>query len=162
MDISFLTQRLAVGEGIWTSERMGHLVRLGFTHIISVQAEFDERDLARDWGLEVLWNPVDDDFQPKPPDFFARSVEFAKTALARQENQLYVHCAAGIHRGPLTCAAILLAWGYSVEDALELIRRRRPAADFPAVYVASLRRFGGVDESDSPPVQGSGNAGPVP
>lgn len=141
MDISFLTQRLAVGEGIWTSERMGHLAVLGFTHIISVQAEFDERDLARPHGLEVLWNPTDDDFLPKPIEFFQRSVSFAMEALAREESQLYVHCAAGIHRAPLTCAAILCALGYALEDTMDLIRQRRPAVDFPPVYVSSLERF---------------------
>lgn len=142
MDISFILDRLAIGEGIWTADRMARLAMLGFTHIVDVQQEFDDTELARAQGLEVLWNPTDDDFQPKHPDFFHRSVSFALKALQEEEyHQVYVHCAAGVHRAPLTGAAILCGLGYSVEEALDLIRARRASADFPLVYVESLRRF---------------------
>lgn len=141
VDISALTQRLAVGDGIWTPERMGHVAELGFSHVIDVQAEFDDRDIAAPFGLRVLWNPTDDDFLPKPPEFFQRSVQFALQAFEDPEAKLYVHCAAGLHRAPLTCAAILCALGYEFAAALDLIRARRPAADFPPVYLASLARY---------------------
>src|SRR5690348_7100443 len=59
MDISFILDRLAIGEGIWTADRMARLAMLGFTHIVDVQQEFDDTELARAQGLEVLWNPTD-------------------------------------------------------------------------------------------------------
>lgn len=142
MDISFILDRLAIGEGIWTADRMARLAMLGFTHIVDVQQEFDDTELAREQGLECLWNPTDDDFRPKSPDFFRDSVTFALNALEEEEyHQVYVHCAAGVHRAPITGAAILCGLGYGVEEALELIRARRPGADFPLVYVESLRAF---------------------
>lgn len=139
MDICYiLDRRLAVGGGIWTDENMATLARMGFTHIINLQIEFDERALARTAGLKHLWNPTDDDFAFKPPEFFERSAQFALTALENEQAKVYVHCAAGIRRAPLTTAAILCALGYEPFEAIHLVASRRIGADFPEVYVNSL------------------------
>src|SRR6185312_17273946 len=106
-----------------------------------LQSEFDDTDLAGEAGLTALWNPTDDDFTPKPPEFFERSVRFALEALADERAQLYIHCAAGIHRAPITTAAVLCGLGFELEEALSIISRRRIGADFPDVYVESLRRW---------------------
>ncbi len=141
VDYSELTGALTLGEGIWTAERMLFVARLGITHILSVQDDFDDRPLAEPWGIEVCWNPTSDDFQPKPPEFFQRAVAFGRDALASATHRLYVHCAAGVHRGPLAALAILTGCGMALDDGLALIQARRPAADFPPVYVDSLRAY---------------------
>ena len=46
-----------------------------------MQIEFDDTPLAEPYGMKVLWNPTDDDFQPKPPEIFQRGVDFAMEAL---------------------------------------------------------------------------------
>lgn len=139
MDIFYiLDRRLAVGSGIWTGENMAELVRMGFTHVINLQIEFDERELARAAGIENLWNPTDDDFAAKPPEFFERSAQFALAALEQEQAKVYVHCAAGIRRAPLTTAAILCALGYEPFEAINMVASRRVGADFPEVYVNSL------------------------
>ncbi len=120
---------------------MGRIAELGFSHVIDVQAEFDDQPIAEPFGIQVLWNPTEDDFQPKPLGFFDRSVAFALAAFEDPAARLYVHCAAGMHRAPLTCAAILCALGYEFPTALELIRARRPGVDFPPVYLASLAHY---------------------
>ena len=43
---------------------MAEVARAGVSHIIDMQIEFDDTALAEPCGIEVLWNPVDDDFQP--------------------------------------------------------------------------------------------------
>src|SRR5229473_7890815 len=63
--------------------------------------EFDDTQLAAPFGIEVLWNAVDDDFQPKSPEVFRRGVEFALAVLDEPGTKLYVHCAAGVHRAPM-------------------------------------------------------------
>lgn len=120
---------------------MRRLAHLGFTHIVNLQEEFDETELARDAGLDILWNPTGDDFQPKPDAFFDLSIRFALQALADPAHRVYVHCAAGIHRGPLTLVAILWAMGFDLDTAVAMVSARRPVADFPPVYLDSLRRF---------------------
>src|SRR5450756_1617456 len=66
MDITWLTDRIAVGGGIWTSENMAKVAKAGVTHIIDMQIEFDDTPLGVAHGIEVLWNPTDDDFEAKP------------------------------------------------------------------------------------------------
>jgi len=141
MDISWLTDRIAVGGGIWNSENMGTVARTGITHIIDMQIEFDDTPLAEEYGIEVLWNPTDDDFEMKPAELFASGVEFAERALDGADTKLFVHCAAGVHRAPMMALAILGSMGWSVADGIELISMRRPVADFADVYVESVEKF---------------------
>ncbi|MGA9967284.1 MAG: dual specificity protein phosphatase [Terriglobales bacterium] len=141
MDMSWVTGRIAVGGGIWTAENMIQAARAGVTHIIDMQIEFDDTPLAVPHGIRVLWNPIDDDFQPKSPDVFQRGVDFALEALDEQGTKLFVHCAAGVHRAPMMTLAILCSLGWKVADALQLIEARRPVVDFADVYVNSVKRF---------------------
>jgi len=141
IDITWVTDRIGVGGGIWTAENMGAASRAGITHIIDMQIEFDDTQLAKPYRIAVCWNPVDDDFEPKPPQVFARGVEFALRALKQDGTKLFVHCAAGVHRAPMMTLALLGVMGWTVEDAMELIEGRRPVADFAEVYVRSVEAF---------------------
>jgi protein-tyrosine phosphatase len=141
MDITWVTDRIGVGGGIWNAENMAAVSRAGITHIIDMQIEFDDTPLADPHGISVCWNPVDDDFAPKRAEVFARGVEFALAALEENGTKLFVHCAAGVHRAPMMTLALLGVMGWTMEDAMNLIETRRPAADFAAVYVRSVERF---------------------
>ena len=141
MDMSWVTDRVAVGGGIWNPVRMAEVAGAGVTHIIDMQIEFDDTPLAEPHGIEVLWNPVDDDFQPKPPELFQRGVDFALTALEQDSSKLLIHCAAGVHRAPMMALAVLRAQGWELEAACNLIQARRYSADFAHVYVRSVEDF---------------------
>jgi len=146
MDITWVTDRIAVGGGIWNADNMAAAARAGITHIIDMQIEFDDTPLAVPVGISVCWNPVDDDFEPKPANVFRRGVEFALAALKQDGTKVLVHCAAGVHRAPMMALALLAVLGWTVEDAMELIERKRPVADFADVYVHSVERFLGGRE----------------
>ena len=141
MDITWLTERIAVGGGIWNADNMAKVAQAGITHIIDMQIEFDDTPLGRAHGIEVLWNPTDDDFEAKPAALFRRGVEFAERALEWPDAKVFIHCAAGVHRAPMMALAVLGSMGWTVEDAMGLIEGRRPAADFAEVYVESVERF---------------------
>jgi protein-tyrosine phosphatase len=141
MDMTWITERIAVGGGIWTAEHMAEVARTGVTHILDMQIEFDDTALAAPFEIRVLWNPIDDDFQPKPAEVFERGVEFARGALHEDGTKLFIHCAAGIHRAPMMALAILCSMGWQVEKALEVMEDRRPVVDFAPVYVDSVRRY---------------------
>jgi protein-tyrosine phosphatase len=141
MDMTWVTGRIAVGGGIWNAENMAAVARAGITHVIDMQIEFDDTPLAEPHAIEVLWNPVDDDFQPKPAAIFQRGVDFAIDALDQPGTKLYIHCAAGVHRAPMMALALLCTLGWKLKDALRLIETRRPQADFADVYVRSVERF---------------------
>jgi len=139
--MTWLTARIAVGGGIWTAQNMADVARAGVTHILDMQIEFDDTPLAEPYGIAVLWNPTDDDFQAKPVEMFDRGVEFALEALDREGSKLFIHCAAGVHRAPMMTLAVLGALGWDVDEAMTLIEGRRPVADFADVYVESVKRY---------------------
>jgi protein-tyrosine phosphatase len=141
MDISWLTNRIAVGGGIWNPENMAKVAQAGITHIIDMQIEFDDTPLAAKHGIDVLWNPTDDDFEKKPAALFRRGVDFAHAALEGVDSKVFIHCAAGVHRAPMMALAVLATMGWDVEDARELIEARRPVADFADVYVDSVEKY---------------------
>lgn len=141
MDMTWVTGRIAVGGGIWTAQNMAVVARAGVTHIIDMQIEFDDTALADPYGIQVLWNPIDDDFQPKPTEVFQRGVEFALQALEEEDTKLFIHCAAGVHRAPMMALAVLCSLSWKMGDATRLIEARRPVVDFADVYVQSVERF---------------------
>ena len=137
----WLTDRIAVGGGIWTADNMAKVAREGVTHIIDMQIEFDDTPLGEEAGIEVLWNPTDDDFDRKPRELFQRGVDFARIVLEEPRAKLLIHCAAGVHRAPMMALALLGSMGWTVQDAMALIEKRRPVADFADVYVRSVEAF---------------------
>ena len=141
MDMTWVTGRIAVGGGIWNETNMAEVARAGVTHIIDMQIEFDDTALAEPHNVAVLWNALDDDFQPKAPKVFHRGVEFARRALDESDTKLLIHCAAGVHRAPMMALALLCSLGWTLEKAMDLIQARRPVVDFPDVYVNSVRKY---------------------
>jgi hypothetical protein len=111
-DLDWLTKQIAVGGAVRDGVEMGDLRRQGVTAILNMDG-VDDSALAAQYGIRSFWNPVADDFAPKSPDLFERGVNFARHALAKPEGKLFVHCAAGMHRGPLMALAILASLGWS-------------------------------------------------
>ena len=141
MDMTWVTDRIAVGGGIWNADNMAEVVQAGITHIVDMQAEFDDTFLAEPFPIKVLWNPVEDDFQPKPPEVFQRGVEFVQEALDQDESKIFIHCAAGVHRAPMMTLAVLCSLGWKLNQAMQVVAAKRPVADFAEVYVESVERF---------------------
>lgn len=141
MDMTWVTDQIAVGGGIWNEAKMIEVVRTGVTHIINMQMEFDDTPLAEPYGVEVLWNAVDDDFQVKPPEVFQRGVDFALAALQDPNAKVFIHCAAGVHRAPMMALALLRVMGWSQQEAIESMETLRPVVDFAEVYVRSVEDY---------------------
>jgi hypothetical protein len=149
MDMTWVTDRIAVGGGIWNDQNMAELIRMGVTHIINMQIEFDDRPLARGYPVTVFPNPTDDDFQLKPPRLFQGAIEFALQALDQPQAKIYIHCAAGVHRAPMMTLALLRVLGWPLEDAKSLIQQRRYVVDWADVYVQSVEQFIKVFEASA-------------
>jgi protein-tyrosine phosphatase len=141
MDMTWITGRLALGGGIWNAQNMADVARAGITHIIDMQIEFDDTQLAAPHGIQVLWNPTDDDFRFKEPELFQRGVEFANQALVPEDTRVLIHCAAGVHRAAIMMLAVLCSQGWDINEAMQMIVARRPVVDFADVYVESVEQF---------------------
>jgi protein-tyrosine phosphatase len=61
----------------------------------------------------------------------------ARTALEtiQKGGKVYVHCAAGRHRGVAMGACILVALGHDPHEAMQLIKTQRPIADPFMFYI---------------------------
>ena len=148
LDFDFITERVAVGGAIITRENFEGALRSGITHIINTQLEFDDRALRRGGDHEpesgepdILWLPLDDDLLPKPAESFFTRVRYALAALEQPKAKVLIHCASGIHRGPMVALALLRVQGFGRRDALMLLQTRRPQAHFPQVYLESVEAF---------------------
>jgi len=142
MDMTWITDRVALGGGIWNDANMIEVVRAGVTHIVDMQIEFDDTDLAEPYDVAVLWNPTDDDFQHKPAEIFDRGVAFALQALdADEQNKVYIHCAAGVHRAPMMTLALLRRMGWPLKKAMQTIQKKRNVVDWADVYVKSVEDY---------------------
>ena len=154
VDYQFVTERLAVGGSIRTPEDMREIARAGITHVVNMQIEFDNRLLSDGTGVRILWNGCDDDYVQKPPELFWTGVLFALEALEQPEAKVLFHCAAGVHRSPLMALAVLRALGHAQKEAIGMIVRARPVADFPSPYLESVedfvREFQAAEQEDQP------------
>ena len=155
-DFHFITSRLALGGAIGSAEKMQEIAESGITHIVNLQAEFDDRSIVGDTGIEVLWIEITDDFLPKPPTIFWKAVEFTQQALRTPRTSVLFHCAAGIHRSPMVLLAVLRVLGHNSENARHLIAIARSQVDFPPVYIESVEDFyreylACLEEAEAPP-----------
>jgi hypothetical protein len=141
LDLNWVSDRIAVGGWVETEEKMRAVARLGITHIIDMAWEHDDTPLATKYGIKVLLNTTDDDFQPKGTELLERGVEFALGALEQRDSKLLIHCVAGRHRGPMMTLAVFCALGWSMDDAMRHISERRPIVDWSPVYVESVKAF---------------------
>lgn len=124
-DFSFITTRLATGAAIGSAADADTLLAAGFTDVIDLRSEFDDTPLLGS-RFAYLWNGTADDGSRKDPAWFARSLSFALPALAQPHRKIYMHCAAGVNRGPSTAYAVLLALGWPAAAAEAAIRQARP------------------------------------
>jgi protein-tyrosine phosphatase len=143
VDCTFIYANLSVGGGIFTEANMKELAELGITHIIDCQAEFDDTPLAEALGIKVLWLPVFDNYSEPDVKEFNLAYKFIMETLKANPStcKLHVHCAGGVHRGPMFALMACVMMGVGINDAERRILSRRLIASFPSVYSKSVESF---------------------
>jgi len=98
------------------------LEELGFTHSVSLQAEFDSVEhglaLAHHCHLPTV------DLTPPTIDHLLEGVAFIDQAV-KDGGKIYVHCAAGVGRSPTLVAAYFIQRGMAVGEAIDHIKEAR-------------------------------------
>jgi SAM-dependent methyltransferase len=125
--ISFAAPWLAIGGAIRDEEDVRELLDAGISHVINCQVRVDDAPLLAGRAA-YLWNPAEDDGEPKPAAWFLRAVEFARRARQDPDAHVLVHCAEGRARGPAVAYGILRAAGYGPDDAERAVLAARPTA----------------------------------
>jgi hypothetical protein len=132
---------LAIGGMIGTAANMQRIKGLGITHVLDLQAEFDDSPLGVAAGIEVLWLAVPETWGILPLELIGQAITFATQALAEPANRLFVHCLAGRNRAPLFTYAILRAMNYEHDTSVERIRKAVPRARLENEYLRNIEHF---------------------
>jgi protein-tyrosine phosphatase len=134
MDCSQITEYLYIGRTPHTGD-YDLLRSLGVQLVISMRIERKPHPDEYNPPMSVIRLPtIDSPLFPIPMRALMKGV---KAALPVIDNggKVYVHCQAGVHRAVTMGSAILIAQGYQPEEAMELIKQQRPAADPDTWYI---------------------------
>ena len=125
--ISFVTPWLAIGGAIRGEDDVRELLDAGISHVINCQVRVDDAPLLCG-RVDYFWNPAEDDGEAKPAAWFVRAVEFVGRARQDPDARVLVHCTEGRARAPAIAYSILLASGYSRDEAERAVLAARPTA----------------------------------
>lgn len=141
MDYSQITEELFIGTTP-TSSDYDLLRSLGVGLVINMRAERRPFPDLSVQPLKCLWLPtVDWPFFPIPIPMLKRGAQTALETIQAGQ-RVFTHCAEGRHRGVAMGAAVLIARGYSADEAMQLITSRRKSADPKVFYIRSrILRF---------------------
>ena len=134
MNISQITDNLFVGNMPFQRD-YDRLRDLGVRLIINMRFTLGPSLDAHSQPIDTLWlRSIDSPFFPIPIHNLMRGAQTALETI-QAGGKVYAHCAYGRHRGPAMGACILIAQGYAPQEAMQLIKDRRPIADPFAWYI---------------------------
>jgi protein-tyrosine phosphatase len=107
---------------------------------IKVDISLEKEHLDAPHGVDLfLWIPVKDHTAPSLKQLLI-GADFIMNAI-RNKYKVYVHCKNGHGRSPTLVAAYLILKGMNVDDALNLIKSKRPVIHLNKLQVKALRNF---------------------
>jgi hypothetical protein len=114
------------------------LEREGITGDVNMRIEYD--DAEHGVALEhYCYLPTVDDAEPTL-DHLEEGAAFIDR-LVRAGELVYIHCAGGLGRAPTMAAAYFISQGMRFDDALALIRERRPFINPQPCQIEQLEHF---------------------
>lgn len=141
MEYSKITDQLFIGTTP-RPEDYTTLRKLGVGLVINMRFERPPYSDPHTPPLPVLWLPsVDSPLFPISIKKLAKGVTAALETI-QSGLAVYTHCHHGKHRGAAIGAAILIGLGYSPEEAMQLVAKRRLVADPHVWYIRrQIERF---------------------
>jgi len=107
---------------------------------IDAEINLEEAETETPIGIEAyLWLPTKDDFAPNfaQMEIGARALE----GMIRHNKKVLVHCKNGHGRSPTLVIAYFLAQGWTMEDALKLIKEKRPEIHLTEYQLRALEEW---------------------
>ncbi len=132
-----ITENIYIGTNVCCKTHFDNkLLKNGITADISIEGE----RVDTPFGVEFfLWIPVVDT-EPPTQDQLILGVSMLKKSVLLNK-KVYVHCRRGHGRAPTVVAAYFISEGYSVEDAIEKIKEKRPVIHLNDPQVSALKTF---------------------
>jgi hypothetical protein len=134
-DISQITGYLYLSS-LPKTEHVEHILSLDIRLIITMTT-YRPPSVFRRPPLQFIHCPsLDTPFTPIPICILRRGV-LAALPVIKQGKSVLVHCRSGVHRSVAMTCCILIAKGYTAEDAMRLVTEKRDIAD---PYVPYIRK----------------------
>jgi protein-tyrosine phosphatase len=147
-----MPDRLWVGSFV-RLEEVSRLRQMGITAVISLQSDHDiskykiplKKLLKACSEAEIEYRriPTVDFDQDALLDNLPKAIIELEDALAPRWAKAYVHCTAGINRGPTLAAAYFIKiWGLSAQEAYDYVTARRHCSPYMPIlqkYEAALK-----------------------
>ncbi len=116
---------------------VGHIETLRALHvrlIISMTFQRPPREVRAAVARWLHLRTVDSPLVPLPIFQLWRGVEAALPVI-REGGGVLTHCRAGVHRSVAMACCILIGAGYTAQEAMALVKEKRPVADPGAWYI---------------------------
>lgn len=95
------------------------------------------RKVFRQSPFQLLWLPMfDSPLTPIPLALLQRGV-LAALPVIQQGGSVLVHCQHGVHRSVAMGCCVLIGKGYTADEAMQIVKNRRKAADPYRWYIRS-------------------------
>ena len=149
MDISQIAEDLYIASRVKTGD-LEAVLQLDPALIISMIVQRRPPKALTAEGLEVLWlRTFDFPLIPIPLRTLKRGAEAALPVI-REGGRVLVFCEGGRHRSVAMASCILIGQGYSADEAMQLISRKRKVADPYAWHIQrQIRRFEALWRSEA-------------
>ncbi len=137
MNWSQITDQIYVGTNFCCQMHFdAELSAEGITADISLEAEKVDTPIGIGY---YIWIPVLDHTAPtlEQFDFGVATIE----KLIELGKKIYVHCQHGHGRAPTMVAAYLISAGMSADEAIGLVKTKRPEAHPEPVQIKTLREY---------------------
>lgn len=136
MDVSQITNDLFIGP-MPTAADYNLLHRLGVRLVLNMRFARRLPEGMTQPPMDILWlRTFDSPFLPIPLEKLVKGTHAALETIT-QGGKIYTHCAYGRHRSVAMGAAVLIAQGYTPQEATSLIKEKRPIADPDLFYIKS-------------------------
>jgi dual specificity MAP kinase phosphatase len=127
-----VTPKVYLGGFFW-KRKIPRLKKWGITAVVNMRTS---KPLA---GIKTLHLPTRDHHAPTLKDL-EKGAAFIQDEVDRG-GKVYVHCKAGIGRGPTMVIAYLITTGYELTEAIELIKKVRIFIRPNKIQLARLAEF---------------------
>jgi dual specificity phosphatase 12 len=140
LDFSEVTDFLAISA--WPkAEHINEIQNLGVHLILSMHWWKPSKTLETQ-EIKLLWLPTfDNPIFRIPISTLLRGVNASKPVI-QSDGKILVHCQAGVHRSVAMACCILISTNMTADQAMRLVKQKRPIADPDIWYIQSrIRKF---------------------
>jgi predicted protein tyrosine phosphatase len=126
---------------LYAAESASLLASLGITHVVSAMrgSLTVPTSIPRENHLQLF---LDDNPFAELVEHLPRAVTFVRAAQDKNKNaKVLIHCVQGISRSAAVVAAVLVAQGWSTDQALAHIARTRPGSKPNVGFVQQLGEY---------------------